>query len=126
MASGNGHRPPASITSPLPAIQAEFEALVERNKAGLASLQREGINLDPLSLVHARIDHLIDQISMFAGPDGPRWALYTRLEFERRIAENLENARKEGTKANLAMGGKFTPSMIRDLARQSGTFGGLY
>jgi hypothetical protein len=128
----NGHRvPPGSrpgqIAQPpspvqLEALQAQFETARDANNAKLAELQRQGLEMDPLSFVHARIDRLIDSIAQFAGPNGPRWMLTARLSFEQHIAAELEVAETEGRKAQLALGASWTPGMIAALARESGMF----
>lgn len=133
MSSPNGHHtpPPGSqpghIAQPPPpvqiaALQAQFEAARDANNAKLAELQRQGLEMDPLSFVHARIDQLIDSIAQFAGPDGPRWMLIARLSFEQHIAAELAVAESEGRKAQLALGASWTPGMIAALARETGMF----
>jgi hypothetical protein len=116
----NGSQPSPVIAS-LDVLQAQFEALMTQNQASFADLNRRGIALDPFTLVHARINHLIDAIARFAGPDGPRWSMLTRVQFEQYIAGEIATAAKEGQRVQLAQGGSFTPTMIRDLARQTGT-----
>jgi hypothetical protein len=116
---------PEGVTiPPLPVIEAEHARLAEQNMKDLTRLRAEGVELDPLGLTHARIDHLIDSFAQFAGPDGPRWAAWTRLTFEQRMAENIRQAAPEGRKQNLAQGASWSPGMIRLLARETGTFGG--
>jgi len=107
---------------PLGVMQQQFTELLAKNQASLADLQRQGVALDPFSMMHARIDKLIDSIAQFAGPDGPRWAVLTRLAFERYIEEEIETAATVGRRAQIAQGAAFTPSMIADLARQTGVF----
>lgn len=111
---------PKTVPS-LEVLQAEFEALVAANQARFADLARQGTAPDPLYLVHARINHLIDSISSFAGPNGPRWAALTRLEFERYIAAELGEAEPAVRRMQLAEGARYTPGMIAELARQAGT-----
>lgn len=121
-----GAMPPGQVPLhmlPLPQIQQQWQEQVEKNKAAFTELARQGIQLNPLELVHGRIDMLIDAIAQFAGPDGPRWAMLTRLQFEQQVAQNLVNARSQGTMAQLASGASFTPGMIAEMARQSGMFG---
>jgi hypothetical protein len=115
---------PAPATTVYPALEvlaAEFEDLIASNQKKFAEMQANGAAPDPFYLVHARINHLIDSIAKFAGPDGPRWATFTRLEFERHIAQELDVAGPQARRMQLAEGARYTPSMIRDLARQTGT-----
>lgn len=100
---------------------AEFERLVAANEAKFAELAAQGTSPDPLYLVHARINHLIDAIAQATGPNGPRWAVMTRLGFEKLIAAELEQAGPVSRRMQLAEGGRYTPAMIRALANQTGT-----
>jgi hypothetical protein len=94
---------------------------VAANQARFEELARQGASPDPFYLVHARINHLIDAIAAATGPNGPRWAVMTRLGFERQIAAELEQAGPVTRRMQLAEGGRYTPGMIRDLARQTRT-----
>ena len=105
----------------LEVLQAEFEAIVAANQAKFAELAQSGAAPDPFFLIHARINHLIDSISQFAGPNGPRWAAVTRLQFEQFIAAELEQAGPATRRMQLAEGARYTPEMIRALARQTGS-----
>lgn len=124
--SNGGSRPPAppaqQAPPPLELLQAAFEAAKADNEAKLADLQRQGLQADPLSFVHARIDKLIDSIASFAGPNGPHWALTARLAFEQHIAAELAGAEQQATQAQLALGAQFTPAMIAQLAAETGLF----
>lgn len=104
----------------LDVLQAEFEELVASNQKKFAELAAGGTAPDPFFLVHARLNHLIDSISSFAGPNGPRWATLTRLEFERFISAELEQAGPATRRMQLAEGARYTPEMISALARQTG------
>ena len=112
---------PQVVVPSLDVLQAEFEDLIASNQAKFAEMQANGVAPDPMFLVHARINHLIDSISQFAGPNGPRWAALTRLNFERWIAEQLDVAGPQARKMQLAEGARYTPSMIAELARATGT-----
>lgn len=113
---------PVQIVHPsLEVLGAEFEALIAANQQKFAEMQANGVAPDPFYLVHARINHLIDSIAKFAGPDGPRWAAFTRLEFERHIAQELDVAGPQARRMQLAEGARYTPGMIAALARQTGT-----
>jgi hypothetical protein len=114
--------PPAFVPPPLGVMVRQHEELLAQNQRRLAELRMQGIDLDPFTLVHLRIDKLIDSIAQFAGADGPRWAALTRLSFERAIAEEIDKAAPAMRQANLAIGANFTPGMIAELARQSGMF----
>lgn len=113
---------PVQIVYPsLEVLATEFEALVTANQQKFAEMQATGVAPDPFYLVHARINHLIGSIANFAGPDGPRWAVLTRLEFERHIAKELDAAGPAARRMQLSEGARYTPGMIADLARQTGT-----
>lgn len=113
--------PSQPVPPGLDVLQAEFEALVASNQARFAELAASGASPDPLYLVHARINHLIDMIASATGPNGPRWAMMTRIGFERSIAGDLEQAGPATRRMQLAEGGRYTPEMIRQLARQTRT-----
>ena len=112
---------PQVVVPSLDVLQAEFEDLIASNQEKFAEMQANGAAPDPLFLVHARINQLIESISQFAGPNGPRWAALTRLNFERWISEQLTEAGPEARKMQLAEGARYTPSMIAELARVTGT-----
>lgn len=103
-------------------LQAQFEAVRDANQAKLAELERKGMSMDPLSFVHARIDNLIDVIAQTSGPNGARWAVMARLQFEQHIATELAGVEKQATTAQLAQGAQFTPAMIAALARDTELF----
>lgn len=113
--------PPQQTVPSLDVLMAEFEHLVKSNQEKFAELAQAGTAPDPFFLIHARINHLIDSIAGFAGPNGPRWAAATRLEFERYIAGELTQAGPVARRMQLSEGARYTPEMIRALARQSGT-----
>lgn len=123
MTQPNGQPPPGpqAVIPSLEVLQAEFEAVLASNQAKFAEMQANGVAPDPMFLVHARINHLIESISQFAGPNGPRWAAMARLNFERWIAEQLDEAGPQARKMQLAEGARYTPSMISELARVTGT-----
>lgn len=112
---------PAQPVASLEVLTAEFEALVTANQAKFADLAKVGTAPDPLYLVHARINALIDSIATFAGPNGPRWAVVARLSFERQIAAELAQVGPVARRMQLAEGARYTPAMIRALAAQTGT-----
>lgn len=114
--------PGPQVVASLDVLQAEFEDLIQANQARFIEMQANGVAPDPMFLVHARINHLIESISQFAGPNGPRWAALTRLNFERWIAEQLTEAEPAARKMQLAEGARYTPAMIAELARATGTF----
>jgi hypothetical protein len=118
--------PPAQAAAPQPVpslevLTAEFQALVTANQAKFDELGKTGASPDPFYLVHARINSLIDSIAAFAGPNGPRWAVMTRLSFERQIAAELAEMTPAVRRMQLAEGARYTPAMIRALAAQTGT-----
>jgi hypothetical protein len=109
------------VAPSLEVLGQQFEDLVAANQAKFAELAAQGASPDPFYLVHSRINHLIDAIAQATGPNGPRWAVMTRLGFERLIAAELAQAGPATRLMQLAEGGRYTPAMIRDLARQTGT-----
>jgi hypothetical protein len=113
--------PKPGVVPSLDVLQAEFEALIQSNEAKFTELAQQGVAPDANFLIHARINHLIDSIAGFAGPNGPRWAALTRLEFERFINGELEQAGPATRRMQLAEGARYTPGMIAALARQAGT-----
>lgn len=120
----------ATTAIPTDPVAAEFQAaflvLVEQNKAGLADLRRQGIQFDMGVLLSAQIECLYRTIGEVMGPEqGPRFIELAKLRWEQAIEREIANAMEQGTKHQLAMGGSFSPSMIRELARASGTYGGL-
>jgi len=128
-ANGNGHHGPAQpgrlrqvAPQPVEVLQEQFESVRGANQARLADLERRGMAMDPLSFAHARIDSLIDFISRSVGPDGARWSLLARLEFENQIAGQLAQVEQQATMAQLAQGARFTPAMIAEMARTTGLF----
>jgi hypothetical protein len=112
---------PQPVPPSMEGVLAEFEALNQANQAKFAELAAQGIAPDPLYMVHARINHLIDAIAQATGPNGPRWAAMTRLGFEKYIAGELEQAGPATRRMQLAEGARYTPEMIRALAAQAGT-----
>ena len=116
-----GQSAPPQVPASLDGIVAEFEALVASNQAKFVDLAAQGASPDPLFLVHARINHLIDAIAQATGPNGPRWAAMTRLGFEKYIAAELAQAGPATRRMQLAEGARYTPAMIRALAQQTGT-----
>lgn len=96
----------------------------EANVAGLQEMARKGMSIDPLQVIHMRVDMLVEAIASSLGPEGILWALQCNLAYEERMAQAVAQALSQGTKAQLAMGAILTPSQIRDLARETGTFGG--
>lgn len=102
-------------------------ALLERreaNRAGLQEMARKGMAIDPMQVIHLRVDMMIESIASSLGPEGILWALRCNLAYEERMGQAVEQAQAQGTKAQLAAGSILTPSQIRNLARETGTFGG--
>jgi len=116
-----GVPPQQPVPPSLEVLQAKLENLIAENQARFQALAEKGAPPDPFYLVHARINHLIDMIASATGPNGPRWAAMTRLGFEEMIARELEAAGPQLQRMQLAEGGRYTPAMIADLARQTRT-----
>jgi hypothetical protein len=117
---GPGARQPAPPS--LDVLAAEFAQVLKSNETRFAELDAQGVAPDPFYLVHARINHLIDSIAQFAGANGQRWAVMTRLGFEKYIAAELARVGSATTRMRLAEGSRYTPEMIRALALQNRTF----
>lgn len=117
----SGHLAQPAAPPSLEVLTAEFEALVAGNQAKFAELSALGTAPDPLYLVHARINSLIDSIASSIGPQGPAWAMLARVKFERQIAAELEEAGPSARRMQLAEGARYSPEMIRALAAQTGT-----
>jgi hypothetical protein len=120
----SAYAPQPAQSQPVPSLEvlsAEFQALVAANQAKFDELGKTGASPDPFYLVHARINSLIDSIAAFAGPNGSRWAVMTRLSFERQIAAELAEVSPTVRRMQLAEGARYTPAMIRALAAQTGT-----
>jgi len=114
-------------TDPLTAQFAfEFRRMVEQNKQGFEELKRQGIQFDMGVLLTMQIECLYRTIGEAMGPvEGPRFIELAKLRWEQAIAEQIAKAKDQGTKAQLQAGGSFSPGMIRELARATGTFGGI-
>lgn len=125
--TGNGRvlTPEQQLAHMKAQLEQELLALVERNKAGFADLQRQGINFDQSQILSARVDTLINSIASAFGPQGEVWAVQCRLDWEQFVAQQIAAASEQGTKAQLSLGGRFTPEMIRQLARETGSVGHL-
>lgn len=131
VAAPNGHPVPAPHPSPpvipaevLQAVAGQLNALIQQNVADFRALQQRGIGFDQNQITNARIDSVIGAIAQALGPQGQLWELQCRLGFEQHMAEQIEKAKTEGTKAQLAQGSLLSPESIRTLARETGTYGG--
>jgi hypothetical protein len=103
---------------------AQLDQLVAQNKQGFEELTRQGVQFDPTTLIMAQIECLYDTLGEAMGPvQGPQFVLLARLRWEQRISQNIAQAREQGRKSQLAMGGSFSPAMIRELAKSTRTFG---
>lgn len=115
----------ASQAEPVEAkFRAAFEAAAMQNKKDLEDLARRGVQFDPATLIIGQIESLYDTIGEAMGPvEGPRFRALARLRWEQRIAEEIAKTQEQGHKSQLALGGSFTPGMIRELAKATNTFG---
>ncbi len=105
-------------------LKAQFEQLVAQNRAAFEELARQGIQLDMGTMVMGMVECLYDTLGEIMGPQqGPQFVQLARLRWEQRTAANIAQARNEGRKAQLTLGGSLSPAMIRDLARATGTYG---
>lgn len=108
-------RTPADV---LADARAERDALIEANRAGFAEIARMGAQVDPGTLLNARIDILAQMV--FGGEDTPGFIEF-QLRFERVIAAQLDNIRVEVRKARLAAGvGQFSPQQVQQMAQPGG------
>lgn len=110
---------------PLPVMQTRFEQLLADNQARLRELEAQGMAPNPLGLLHARIDALIDAIVGLSGGD-LRIGLHIRIQFEEKLAKEFGEAAQAGRRAILTQGSHMTPGEIREIARQSGQYGKLF
>jgi hypothetical protein len=122
---------------PVDAVQAQFAARISQaggeleeisrqNVADLKALLQRGIQFDPGQVLDARIDCLMESIAGSLGrPQGDLWKLESMIHFERRMREIILHAQREATKAQLAQGSLLSPGAIRQLASETGTYGGL-
>lgn len=110
--------PSQTTPASMEVLQAQFEQLLTSNQEKFAEMAARGASPDPFYLVHARINHLIEMIAKATGPNGPRWAMMTRIGFEQNIAAELDEAAPAARRLQLAEGARYTPAMIADLARQ--------
>jgi hypothetical protein len=117
---------PGVVPPPVNEIDRECARLTEQNIAGYRELQASGVKIDPLTVAHARIDHLAESFAAALGPQGAHWLALVRLQWEQRTAETIERAKSEGRTQNLAMGGRLSPQQIKEMARASGQFKGMF
>lgn len=104
--------------------QAHLDQLIAENRAGYEELARQGLRFPFEQIVLAQIDCLIESIAEAMGPQqGPQFAVLARTRWEQRTAQNIEQAKKEGRKVQIAQGGSLSPADIRNLAKATGTFG---
>lgn len=111
--------PPAVVEG----MRQALHGLIEQNKAGFQALAQRGIQFDPVQILNARIDTVIQAVAAALGPQGEIWAIQANMLFEQLMAQHQQTANEQGRKAQLAVGGSFTPQMIRQLARETGTLG---
>lgn len=117
--NGHGTNDPVVIQ-----MKAQFDQLVAQNRAAFEELGKQGIKFDLGTMVMGMIECLYQTIGEAMGPvQGPQFVMMAQLRWEQRTAANIAQARQEGRKAVLSLGGSFSPGMIRDLARATGTYG---
>jgi hypothetical protein len=97
--------------------------LIKENQEKLAAFQQQGIIIDPLSLLHARIDALIESVAQAIGPQmGPGWAWQARMAYEENLQKQYAEVEGQASRIALSQGAGWTPAMIAQLARETGTF----
>lgn len=117
MPPSNGHGTSDPV---LLGARAELARLTEENKANMRTLP---VPFDGLSLVHSRIDSLVDTLAEGMGPEeGPRFAVFARLRFQQLLAQQIEAGQSAGRRALIAQGGTFTAEAIRQMAKETGLF----
>ncbi len=104
-------------------LTSQRNELIAKNRTGFEDLARRGIQFDPGQILNARIDCLIQSISVAFGPAGQLWLLQAFIDWEKFVEGMLADAASQGTQAQLSVGGSFTPGMIRKLAEETNTFG---
>jgi hypothetical protein len=97
---------------------------ITANRAGLEDLVSRGIQIDPGRILGLQVVSLREAIAETMGASGPLWSLRAQLAFEIAVGDFIAHARTQGTKAQLAMGGSLNATQIRQMARQTGTYGG--
>lgn len=107
-------------------LEHQVAQLTQQNQEAVTSLEKQGIGFNDMGMVRTRINVLIASIANAFGPQGELWQLQAELEWQQAVAAEVAKAREVAPTANLALGGQFTPEMIRQLARETGFFrGGL-
>jgi len=102
--------------------QDQLRELADANDARLAALGRSGVVVDPVSILHARIDSLMDSLGHVMGPSGPTWVIVAKMAFQAHLAEQFNQVETEAGRTQLAQGALFSPAMIAELARETGMF----
>lgn len=100
----------------LAADKAELEMLNNQNKARLQALFRQGVQIDPASVLSLRIDTLAEMAL------GDRLTEY-KLRVQRQLAEALEQLEVEARKVSMAAAAQATPEQVQQLARVNGLLG---
>lgn len=116
--------PPAPPQAVIDMLTSQLSELVTANEAGFKALAARGIQFDPAQVLNGRIDMLIHSIAELIGPQGRAWALQALIAYEQQTAQNIKAGEQQGRQAQIATAAAFSPSEIRALARQTGTFGG--
>jgi hypothetical protein len=102
----------------------QLQELREQNKQILLEMSAAGVQAEDASVLNARFDCLVDSIGEAMGPEaGPDFKLLAHVRWQQRLLVLLTEARKQGTKTVLGMGGLLSPSQISQLARDTGTPG---
>lgn len=105
-------------------LRAQLEQLMNQNIQDIQRLEQNGITFDMGQVINGRIDSLIASVARAFGPQGQVWELQAKIAFEEAMAQNLQQARENGRKAQLAQAGSFSAGAIREIARATGTYGG--
>lgn len=106
------------------AEQGRLDTLKAANAQGLQELARQNVGFSEGAMLASRIEVLIESFARALGPQGPLWAVQARLAWEEQMEKNIDMARQQSGKAQLTLGSQLSATEIRELARQTGTFGG--
>jgi hypothetical protein len=100
-----------------------LERFREENKQLLMGMAAAGIRPEETSIMHARLDCLVECIAEAMGPQGDDFKLMADVRWQERLNGKLREVEKQGAKVVLGMGSLLSPGQIAQLARETGTPG---
>jgi hypothetical protein len=95
----------------------------EQNKRLLLDMAALAIRPEETSLLHARIDCLIDSLAEAMGDNGEDFRLLAHTQWQERLNARLRQAAQDSTKTVLGQGASLSSGQIAALARETGTPG---